>query len=393
MALGFGATGSLMENPISSQHRLLVLAPTRRAVSETFVRANLQGLPFDVKAFFGDERPLNHPWRLAYGLAILLSKAFTRLRWLCLAGWPASVVTYGLIRLYRPQAVMVEFGFEAVRVMEACAWTGMPLVVHFRGADASARDRLGVLNRHYRRLMRIAAGVIVKSQPMAQTIVSLGARPDRVLISPSGANHALFKGSAPAIAPPVFLAVGRFVEKKGPLHTIRAFSLLETATQHREQRPQLWMVGEGPLLEEAKTLVQSLGLQDRVHLLGLRTQEEVAALMREVRGFVQHSLVASDGDSEGSPVAVMEAQLSGLPVVATRHAGIPEVVLEGESGFLVEEGDIAAMAMAISRLIKDPELAARLGDCGRRRIQEGFTIDHHLRQVSGLVLKVIEESS
>jgi glycosyltransferase involved in cell wall biosynthesis len=241
--------------------------------------------------------------------------------------------------------------------------------------------------------MSLAAGVIVKSQPMAQTLMALGARPDRLLISPSGANRALFKGSAPAIAPPVFLAVGRFVEKKGPLHTIRAFSLLETETQPREQRPQLWMVGEGPLVEEAKVLVQSLELQDRVHLLGLRRQEEVASLMREVRGFVQHSLVAPDGDSEGSPVAVMEAQLSGLPVVATRHAGIPEVVLEGESGFLVDEGDVAAMAVAIAKLIKDPALAARLGDCGRRRVLEGFTIDHHLRQVSGLVLKVIEESS
>ena len=382
-----------MEAPISLQHRLLVLAPTRRAVSETFVRANLQGLPFEVMAFFGDERPLMRPWRLAYGLAILLSKSFTRLRWLRLASWPASVVTFGLIRFYRPQAVMVEFGFEAVRVMEACAWTGMPLVVHFRGSDASARDRLGLLNRRYRRLMRIAAGVIVKSQPMAQTMVALGARPDRLLVSPSGANCALFKGSAPATAPPVFLAVGRFVEKKGPLHTIQAFSRLETAALSKEQRPQLWMVGEGPLLSEAKVLVQSLALEDRVQLLGSRTQQEVAALMREVRGFVQHSLVASDGDSEGSPVAVMEAQLSGLPVVATRHAGIPEVVLDGETGFLVDEGDVAAMAMAIARLIRDPALAARLGDCGRRRVQEGFTIDHHLHQVSGLVLKVIEESS
>ncbi|MCP4822137.1 MAG: glycosyl transferase family 1, partial [Shimia sp.] len=105
-----------MENPISSQPRLLVLAPSRRAVSETFIRANLQGLPFDVKAFFGDERPLSNPWRFSYGCAIVLSKVFTRLSWLRLASWPASVVTFGLIRLYRPQAVMVEFGFEAVRV-------------------------------------------------------------------------------------------------------------------------------------------------------------------------------------------------------------------------------------------------------------------------------------
>lgn len=376
------------------QRRLLVLAPTRRATSETFVRANLQGLPFDVQAFFGDEHPLSRPWRLGYGVAILLSKVFTRMRWLRLASWPASLLTWGLIRRYRPEAVMVEFGFEAVRVMEACAWTGVPLVVHFRGSDASARDRLDVLHGRYQRLMRIAAGVIVKSQPMARTLVALGAPMDRVLISPSGGNSDLFHGSAPASAPPVFLAVGRFVEKKGPLHTIRAFSRLKIDTQSKAQAqwPQLWMVGEGPLLGQAKALVQSLHLQDRVRLLGLRNQDEVAALMREVRAFVQHSLVASDGDSEGSPVAVMEAQLSGLPVVATHHAGIPEVVVDGETGLLVDEGDVAGMAIAMTRLIDDPALAARLGDCGRRRIEEGFTIDHHLRQVSGLVLKVMEEA-
>ena len=74
------------------RERVLVLAPTARAASETFVRANLQGLPFAVTAYFGDERPLNSPWRLAYGTAILLSKLFTRLHWLRLAGWPAAVV-------------------------------------------------------------------------------------------------------------------------------------------------------------------------------------------------------------------------------------------------------------------------------------------------------------
>jgi len=89
---------------------------------------------------------------------------------------------------------------------------------------------------------------------------------------------------------------------------------------------------------------------------------------------------------------VMEAQLSGLPVVATRHAGIPEVVIDGQTGFLVEERDVEGMAAAMATLLRDPGLAAALGDCGRRRILEGFTIDHHLRQVSELLLQVIEEA-
>ena len=375
------------------RERVLVLAPTARAASETFVRANLQGLPFAVTAYFGDERPLNAPWRLAYGMAILLSKLFTRLHWLRLAGWPAALMARTLIRRHQPDVVMVEFGFEAVRVMEACAWSGVPLVVHFRGSDASAQGRLGLLRGRYRRLLAIAAGVIVKSRPMADTLLSLGARPDRLLISPSGANPDLFYGSSPAQAPPKLLAVGRFVAKKGPLQTIRAFSQLCRTLEPADPEPSLWMVGEGPLLKQARVLVRNLGLQNRVHFLGTCSQEQVADLMRQVRGFVQHSLVAPDGDSEGNPVAVMEAQLSGLPVVATRHAGIPEVVLDGQTGFLVEEGDETAMAQAMAQVVQDPALAARLGDFGRRRVQEHFTIEHHFQQVSQLLHQVMQHRS
>jgi len=372
------------------RERVLVFAPTARAASETFVRANLRGLPFAVTAYFGDERPLMAPWRFAYGSAILLSKLCTRLHWLHAAEWPAALVAGMLIRRHHPDVVMVEFGFEAVRVMEACAWSGVPLVVHFRGSDASAQGRLGLLQGRYRRLLAIAAGVIVKSRPMANTLLALGARPDRLLISPSGANPELFHGSLPAQAPPRLLAVGRFVAKKGPLQTIRAFSQLCRTLQTADPQPSLWMVGDGPLLNQARELVLALALQESVRFFGVRSQEQVAELMREVRGFVQHSMVAPDGDSEGNPVAVMEAQLSGLPVVATRHAGIPEVVVDGQSGLLVGEGDESAMAQAMTQLVMDPDLAARLGDFGRRHVQERFTIEHHLQQVSQLLRQVIQ---
>ena len=87
---------------------------------------------------------------------------------------------------------------------------------------------------------------------------------------------------------------------------------------------------------------------------------EVAALMRKARMFVQHSNVAPDGDSEGSPVAIMEAQLSGLPVVATFHAGIPEIVTQDVTGFLVDEGDVNGMANSMTKLVLDPGMASDL---------------------------------
>tara|TARA_B100000073_G_scaffold168612_1_gene139499 strand:- start:1218 stop:1934 length:717 start_codon:yes stop_codon:yes gene_type:complete len=238
--------------------------------------------------------------------------------------------------------------------------------------------------------MDIAAAVIVKSRPMASTLLALGARPERLLVSPSGANPQLFHGSAPEKVPPRLLAVGRFVAKKGPLYTIRSFSKVCQELGDREPNLALWMVGDGPLLKQAQALVVALGLQDRVCFFGVQPQSKVAELMREVRGFVQHSLVAPDGDSEGNPVAVMEAQLSGLPVVATRHAGIPDVVLEGESGFLVDEGDENAMAQAMIRLVLESELSASLGRCGRHHVLKNFTIHNHLKDVTQLLYSLFE---
>ena len=361
--------------------RMLVFAPTRRAASETFVRANLAGLPFAVSAYFGDEFPLNQPARLAYGLSVLVSKACTRLGWLRLAEWPAALVALALIRRHRPDVVLAEFGFHAVRVMQAAAFAEVPFVVHFRGSDLSAQRRIGVLRGRYRRLVSIASGGVCKSKQMAAKLEQLGMLPSRILISASGANPALFKAGNPAIAAPVFLAVGRFVAKKGPLKTIRAFALQPIG--------ELWMVGDGPLFEDARRLVQDLKLQARVCFLGVKTQPEVADLMRQVRVFVQHSLIAPDGDSEGNPVSVMEAQLSGLPVVATRHAGIPDVVLDGCTGLLVEEGDVQGMAAAMERLMADPGLAARFGSAGRDRVLAGFTLGHHLQALTGFLQQQI----
>jgi glycosyltransferase involved in cell wall biosynthesis len=186
--------------------------------------------------------------------------------------------------------------------------------------------------------------------------------------------------------------VGRFVAKKGPLLTIRAFAAaLKQLPPGQASGLRLVMVGDGPLLGSARELVRELALADQVHFPGLCSPAEVADRMRGCRAFLQHSLVAPDGDSEGSPVSVMEAQLSGLPVVSTRHAGIPEVVLEGETGLLVDEGDVAGMAEAIAWLAADLALAERLGRAAALRAGSAYTVGHHLEAVAGLVERVVAE--
>ena len=368
--------------------RVLVLAPTRRARTETFVRANLARLPFVVEACFGDEMPWREPLKVLYGLAVLTSKVFTRLGRLRLATLPTSMVAMLLVKRHRPDVVMVEFGFHAVRVMEL-ARMGVPLAVHFRGADASAERFVKRLEQRYRRLFQLTSAVIVKNQTMRSRLISLGAQPAQLVISPSGADEQRFQGATPASMPPRFLAVGRFVAKKGPLDTLEAFALLRGLTDQADAC-SLVMVGDGPLLPVVQERVLQLGLQQSVQFPGVLSPDAVVQEMRRARVFVQHSRTAEDGDEEGCPVSVMEAQLCGLPVVATRHGGIPDVVVDQQTGRLVEEGDCLGMAEAMALLADRPDLAGAWGAAGQRRAQARFTVGHHVDQITMLLNDLVD---
>ena len=371
---------------------LLVFAPTRRAASETFIRANISGLPFKTHAYFGDERSFANPLRLLYGVSILISKGLTRIGWLQFSSLPGSLVALLLVKYHKPDLLLAEFGFHAVRVMNVASWSGVPLVVHFRGSDVSSESKFSRQKDNYHILTRLASAFIVKSIPMSNTLKDLGAPFEWILISPSGANSAFFYGSSPKIAPPLILAVGRFVAKKGPLLTLEAFKeLLQKVPKRIASQCQLVMVGDGPLMLDAKRMVAQYSIADQVIFAGVLESYEVAALMRKARMFVQHSNVAPDGDSEGSPVAIMEAQLSGLPVVATFHAGIPEIVKQDVTGFLVDEGDVNGMANGMIKLVLDPGMASEMGAKGQSRVINNFTLDHHLSAVSALLNRVIKE--
>jgi glycosyltransferase involved in cell wall biosynthesis len=293
-----------------------------------------------------------------------------------------------LTRLYskafrraRCQAVYVEFGQSAVLVMDACQRLDLPLIVHFHGIDAHSSLILDRYGQRYPRLFEQAVAIITNSRTMERALLNLGAHPEKLQYVPNGVDVERFRIGAPAEAAPTFLAVGRFVEKKAPQLTIAAFASVYRT--HPEAR--LRMIGDGRMLGVCKDLAQGLGVGEAVTFLGVQPHEVVAEEMRRARAFVQHSVVASDGNSETMPNAILEASASGLPVVATRHAGIPEVVVEGETGFLVEERDVEGMARHMARLVLEPELAAELGRAGRKRMQESFSIDSRIARLWEIV--------
>jgi glycosyltransferase involved in cell wall biosynthesis len=151
------------------------------------------------------------------------------------------------------------------------------------------------------------------------------------------------------------------VEKKAPHLTLEAFARIA----QRFPQAHLDMVGDGPLAERCHEVIARHGLASCVTMHGALDDAQVAALLRRAAVFVQHSVVAPDKDVEGFPTAIAEAMSTALPVVATRHGGIPEHVRDGETGLVVEEGDVEGMAEAVARVLADPAFGRRLGAAAR----------------------------
>ena len=138
-------------------------------------------------------------------------------------------------------------------------------------------------------------------------------------------------------------------------------------------------------MERCQQLTQELGLSWQVCFLGQQSHEQVQNLMRESDVFVQHSVTSGDGNTEGLPVAILEAMASGLPVVSTRHSGIPEAVDDGVTGILVSEGDWAAMGRGMLALVDGPVLASRMGHAGRDKVVRCFGRDQAISRLRSLL--------
>jgi glycosyltransferase involved in cell wall biosynthesis len=293
-----------------------------------------------------------------------------------------------VFRDYKIEAVLAEYGETGVQVMDAAERSDVPLIVHFHGYDASVNSVLAEHKHTYPRMFGIASAIIAVSRAMRCKLIDLGAPAEKVHYNPYGVDCAQFSGADPAAAPPIFLAVGRFIEKKAPQITVSAFARLLQSCPHARLR----MIGEGPLLEKCQTLAKELGIDDAVEFLGAQNHSVIKHEMQTARCLVKHSVVSATGDSEGTPLTILEAGATGLPVVSTRHAGIPDVVLEGETGFLVEEHDDASMAQHMVRIAQEPELAGMMGRAARAHIQKNFSKQQRTGSLWSIIESCINQS-
>ena len=348
--------------------------------SETFIRAHVRLIAPGNTLLVAERRELKRPVpaplilfskrfpvfvREGGGAGSVVANALSPRRW----GQSRDAYLADLLRRAGVDVLMAEYGTTAVHLMEPARLAGCRLFVHFHGVDASRGLLDADLVARYRRLFDLAEGIFAPSTFIADKLAGTGCPRAKLHVVPCGVDVDTF---TPAEGEPHrFLAVGRFTEKKAPLVTIRAFA------QVRKSCPTavLDMIGDGPLLADARADVARLGLGDSVILHGAVDVGSVRAAMARCGVFVQHSVTAANGDIEGLPVAILEAMSAGLPVISTLHSGIPEAVIDGQTGYLVAEHDLDAMAARMAALAADPALARQLGMAGRERAVARFSLE------------------
>jgi len=207
-------------------------------------------------------------------------------------------------------------------------------------------------------------------------------RADRMRRIYNGLNLAEFGRADFSSSPPLILAVGRLIAKKGFADLICACGLI--AERGKSFRCEI--IGEGPLENELRGQIERLNLQNRVALSGAKPQREVRQRLAAANVFVLPSIIDPDGGMDNLPTVIMEAMATALPVVSTNIGGIPEMVIENETGFLLEPADASALADAIEKVIDDRLLAQRLGHAGYQRAHELFSIEKNVRELSALVV-------
>lgn len=180
----------------------------------------------------------------------------------------------------------------------------------------------------------------------------------------------------------VLLQIGSLHWKKGQTFFLKAIKILDSEVGNL----QVQIIGDGPERKNLEKLIIELGLTNTVHLLGAKNQVEVKQFLSNADCYIQTSI------SEGIPVALMEALACELPVISTNITGIPELVLDGETGILVPPKDAASIANAIQFIINNPDLAKKYGKAGRKHVEEEFNLQKNVRKLIDLFqVKIFED--
>jgi glycosyltransferase involved in cell wall biosynthesis len=362
----------------SSHHVLAIIAPNPDTVSETYVRQHIQLIcpQKTVVVYFAGEgnSVRNIPSlkienssesgviRKLHGLFNLIRHGYAG----ALRGRQKTAVI-DFFKEHRVSCVLAEFGQVGCKIKAPCQALGLPLFVFFHGQDAGVGSRTFKRKYSYWRLGNYVSKVFAPSKCFSQKVVEAGIPSKKIHVAPHGLSIQKFSAASKK-DPHLLLTVGRMVEKKAPHLTVGAFAKVLSHVPDA----RLEMIGDGDFLERARTTARELGVDQQIVFHGAKDHTFVMEKMRHATVFMQHSVVAANGDTESFGISLLEAMACEVPVVSTRHNGFVDTVEEGMTGFLVEERDVDSMADRVVEILKNNELRDRMGKASRVRVEKYF---------------------
>lgn len=262
------------------------------------------------------------------------------------------------------------------------------IVTSFRGYDATVflRNHPGI----YDELFREGDLFLPVCEFLKERLIQEGCEEKKIVVHHSGIDCAkleyVHRQRVPG-EPMKALTIARLIEKKGVAFAIDAVSRLLS----KGEKIEYTVVGDGVLREDLQQLIERMGIEGHVKLVGWKTHEEVKVLLEESHVLIAPSLTTEGGDQEGIPNAIKEAMASGLPVISTFHSGIPELVTDGISGLLVPERDADSLADALMHLLSRPEKCKEMGLAGRKQVEQKFDTNSLNKQLEELYFGLMQK--
>jgi glycosyltransferase involved in cell wall biosynthesis len=283
-----------------------------------------------------------------------------------------------------PVLIHAHFGKSAAYALPLARAMGLPLVVTYHGGDATKtantrNSTLRIYNRRRAELWREAALILPVSEFIKGELKAAGCPETKMVVNYNGADASRF---APGDKQKLILFAGRWVEKKGVDTLVSAL----IGARGKLAGWRMRLVGDGVLKPQLEARLKAAALD--VELPGWVQPEDMAREFATAMIVCVPSRRAATGDAEGLPTVCVEAMLSGCAIAATRHAGIPECVREGETGLLVAEGDNAALGERLVRMTGDVQATLAMGAAGRELALRDFNLERQSARLQGLLLGV-----
>ena len=293
-----------------------------------------------------------------------------------------------LLRKKNAEVLHIYFGNSALQLLPLLEKEDRPcpIVVSFHGADAGVDMDKEAFRDAMQRVFASADAIMARSEALARDLRELGCPEEKLTIQRAGIpldEWPALPRTVPIDGAWRFVQSGRLIEKKGYDTTLRAFARF----QEVHPKARLVILGDGPLMDPLRQLAKDLDVTNNVTFAGFVDQDRIRCEYGWAHAFLHPSRTADDGNREGVPNSMLEAMATGLPVLATEHGGIPEAVDDGTEGYLADEDDWEAFAVAMHDLAASEKIWTRMSSAAREKVQQGYERSQQIEELEEIYRK------